>query len=71
MSWANGWFWIIAALVLAGLELVLPGWFFLGMYGRCLRCQGDYIYTRLSATSQNSTVKSVWRGIEDCGRQLR
>ena len=30
MSWANGWFWIIAALVLAALELVLPGWFFLG-----------------------------------------
>ena len=26
----NGWIWIIAALVLAGLELALPGWFFLG-----------------------------------------
>ena len=26
----NGWLWIIAALVLAGLELALPGWFFLG-----------------------------------------
>lgn len=26
----NGWFWIIAALVLAGAEIVLPGWFFLG-----------------------------------------
>ncbi len=30
MSWANGWVWIIAALVLAALELALPGWFFLG-----------------------------------------
>lgn len=26
----NGWLWIVAALVLAALELVLPGWFFLG-----------------------------------------
>mgnify|MGYP007000532701 CR=1 FL=1 len=26
----NGWLWIIAALVLAALELALPGWFFLG-----------------------------------------
>ena len=25
-----GWFWIVAALVLAALELALPGWFFLG-----------------------------------------
>ena len=26
----SGWIWIIAALVLAALELALPGWFFLG-----------------------------------------
>ncbi|WP_199262448.1 NfeD family protein [Paracoccus binzhouensis] len=26
----NGWFWIVAALVLAAAEIVLPGWFFLG-----------------------------------------
>lgn len=26
----SGWLWIIAALVLAALELALPGWFFLG-----------------------------------------
>ncbi len=26
----NGWFWIIAALLLGGLEILLPGWFFLG-----------------------------------------
>jgi membrane protein implicated in regulation of membrane protease activity len=26
----NGWLWIIVALVLAALELALPGWFFLG-----------------------------------------
>lgn len=26
----NGWIWLIAALVLAGLELVLPGWVFMG-----------------------------------------
>lgn len=30
MIWANGWIWIIAALILAALELALPGWFFLG-----------------------------------------
>lgn len=30
MSWANGWLWIIAALVLAALELALPVWLFLG-----------------------------------------
>ncbi|RDW14637.1 hypothetical protein [Paracoccus thiocyanatus] len=36
MSWANGWIWIIAALVLAALELVLPGWFFLGLAGAVL-----------------------------------
>ena len=26
----SGWIWIIAALVLAALELALPGWFSLG-----------------------------------------
>ena len=26
----SGWLWIVAALVLAALELALPGWFFLG-----------------------------------------
>ena len=26
----SGWTWIVIALVLAALELVLPGWFFLG-----------------------------------------
>lgn len=31
MIWANGWLWIIAALILAALELALPGWFFLGL----------------------------------------
>ncbi|TWI33444.1 hypothetical protein [Paracoccus sulfuroxidans] len=30
MIWMNGWVWMIAALVLAALELILPGWFFLG-----------------------------------------
>ncbi|MTH78348.1 hypothetical protein [Paracoccus aestuariivivens] len=27
----SGWLWIIAALILAALEIVLPGWFFLGI----------------------------------------
>jgi membrane protein implicated in regulation of membrane protease activity len=26
----NGWVWIAVALVLAAVELALPGWFFLG-----------------------------------------
>ena len=26
----SGWLWIAVGLVLAALELVLPGWFFLG-----------------------------------------
>lgn len=30
MNWENGWLWLIAALVLAGLELLAPAWFFLG-----------------------------------------
>lgn len=33
MIWTNGWLWVIAALVLALLELVLPGYVFLGMAG--------------------------------------
>lgn len=27
----NGWLWIVTALVLAGLELFLPGWVFMGL----------------------------------------
>ncbi|HWL58674.1 MAG TPA: hypothetical protein VNQ78_18630 [Paracoccus sp. (in: a-proteobacteria)] len=27
----HGWVWIIAALILGALEIVLPGWFFLGI----------------------------------------
>lgn len=27
----NGWIWIIAALILGALEIVLPGWFFMGI----------------------------------------
>ncbi|SMO98667.1 NfeD family protein [Paracoccus laeviglucosivorans] len=27
----NGWLWIVAALVLGGLEILLPGWIFLGI----------------------------------------
>lgn len=30
MIWTNGWLWVVAALVLAGIELLLPGWVFLG-----------------------------------------
>ncbi|MDO5620813.1 MAG: hypothetical protein Q4G24_05020 [Paracoccus sp. (in: a-proteobacteria)] len=30
MIWTNGWLWIIAGLVLAGLELILPGYVFIG-----------------------------------------
>lgn len=30
MSWENGWLWLIAAVLLAGLELALPGYIFLG-----------------------------------------
>lgn len=26
----SGWIWVVVALLLAALELVLPGWFFLG-----------------------------------------
>lgn len=31
MMWQNGWLWLIAALVLAGIELLLPGWVFMGI----------------------------------------
>ena len=34
--WANGWLWIIAALLLAAAELILPGYVFLGMAGAVL-----------------------------------
>lgn len=27
----NGWLWLLAALVLAGVELALPAWVFLGL----------------------------------------
>ena len=29
--WTNGWLWIIAALVLALIELMLPGYVFMGV----------------------------------------
>lgn len=35
-AWANGWLWVIAALLLAAAELVLPGYVFLGMAGAVL-----------------------------------
>ncbi|MFI0395784.1 hypothetical protein [Paracoccus jiaweipingae] len=31
MIWSDGWLWLIAGLVLAGLELLLPGYVFLGL----------------------------------------
>ncbi len=31
MSWQNGWLWIIAALVLAAVEVLAPVWIFLGV----------------------------------------
>ncbi|MFD1880562.1 hypothetical protein [Paracoccus pacificus] len=31
MSWHDGWLWLIAALVLALLEIVVPGFLFLGI----------------------------------------
>ncbi|GHG25598.1 NfeD family protein [Paracoccus aerius] len=27
----NGWWWLIAAFVLAGVELLVPGWAFMGL----------------------------------------
>lgn len=32
-DWTNGWLWVIAALVLALAELILPGYVFMGMAG--------------------------------------
>ena len=29
--WTNGWLWIIAALLLALIEMILPGYVFLGL----------------------------------------
>lgn len=31
MTWENGWLWILAALVLAAVEVLLPVWVFLGI----------------------------------------
>ena len=31
MIWLNGWLWIAAALILAALELLAPGWVFIGL----------------------------------------
>lgn len=31
MTWLNGWLWLIAAFVLAGIELFIPGWVFMGL----------------------------------------
>lgn len=31
MIWLNGWLWLIAAFVLAALELLAPGWVFMGL----------------------------------------
>lgn len=31
MMWLNGWLWLIAALVLAAAELILPGWVLMGI----------------------------------------
>lgn len=33
MIWQNAWLWAIAAVVLAGLEILLPGWILLGFAG--------------------------------------
>ncbi len=33
MIWQNPWAWAIAAVVLAGLEMLLPGWILLGFAG--------------------------------------
>ncbi|MFB2531708.1 NfeD family protein [Paracoccus sp. p4-l81] len=30
MIWQSPWAWAVAALVLAGLEIILPGWILLG-----------------------------------------
>lgn len=31
IDWTNGWLWIIAALLLALVEMTLPGYVFMGM----------------------------------------
>lgn len=33
MIWQNPWAWAIAAVMLAGLEMLLPGWILLGFAG--------------------------------------
>ncbi len=33
MSAMNGWLWLVAALVLAAIELLVPGWIFMGIAG--------------------------------------
>lgn len=33
MSALNGWMWLVAALVIAAIELLLPGWIFMGLAG--------------------------------------
>ncbi|SCY76686.1 NfeD family protein [Paracoccus tibetensis] len=33
MSALNGWLWLVAALVIATIELLLPGWIFMGLAG--------------------------------------
>ena len=35
MIWANGWLWIIAALLLAALELAMPG----AMFAAVVTCE--------------------------------
>ena len=31
IAWTNGWLWVIAALLLALIELMLPGYVFMGV----------------------------------------
>ena len=33
IDWTNGWLWVIAALLLALIEMILPGHVFVGMAG--------------------------------------
>ncbi|WP_410219075.1 hypothetical protein [Paracoccus sp. (in: a-proteobacteria)] len=33
MTMLNGWLWLVAALVLAAAELLLPGWILMGIAG--------------------------------------
>lgn len=46
MIWLNGWLWIIAALVLAVLELVVPGWVFMG-FASAIAAMGLLLLTGL------------------------